>query len=254
MKRMLLLHTILLLLSITSFSQDFVNTIMQKSTLFRLDYLENSTDEEDKQTTSLYLTYQPKKSDLSYQGFRGWWLIKIVDRDTRKSYEVMKGHGISLRSDANTVFYKDGGHIGFQLEFEGLPASTRNIDVYWGDSKLFSNIAIDPDKDDAPFGFRFNYILRTIPFYTTVPDCRIDFYIDGLGLPEMQITRYWVEGNRPSRCGSVGTLTFVYPIGFDEEVNIEAAAWRNNEVVIARWKLKEKPGPVCSFIKLRKKE
>ena len=254
MKRMLVLLATLFLLSLTSFSQDFVNKIMNNSKNFSLDYIESTTDDEDKQITNLYLTYKPEQDDLSYRGFTGWWLLKIVDRDTRKSYEVMKGHGISLRSDANTVFYKDGGNIGFQLEFEGLPPSTRNIDVYWGDSKWFSNITINPDKDDAPYGFRFNYILRTIPFYTTVPDCRIDFYIDGLGLSEMKIRRYWIEGNRPSFCGSTGTLTFVYPIGFDEEVRIEAAAWRDNEKVIARWELKEKPGPNCGFIQLRKKE
>ncbi|MDB5251840.1 MAG: hypothetical protein JWP27_1009 [Flaviaesturariibacter sp.] len=212
-----LLFTLLLLASVHAvFSQDEFTVKVWKQPVstgsyFRLDYFSNWKTVSGQATTSLFLSFIPRPGSFTFASYSGWSGIRIRDRATGKEYKITNGNGITLRSDAVFAFHNKGDEIGFSLDFETMPPTVRNIDVYWGDSKWFDNVVLDPARTNEDHIFVLYYLLRTISLFTTV-NKTIYFDFENSSQSDLYINRYYTKPSEPSDCTASGTLTLAFPI------------------------------------------
>lgn len=254
MRKLLALSALLFCCILTGYGQEYVNKIMKYSDddkRLRLDYIENTENDDGEMVTRLYMKFIPRSSDSEYFMFESFSELMIRDRKRGNYYDVKGGSGISVRYDAHSMFHTQGGEIGFSLDFEPMTdLSIKNFELHWGKEIAFSNIAIDPEKDnvDDPF-FRFKYTYTTISFYTNVPNTGVYFTVDGKQLPSLALKPRTT--GTPSTCSSSGTVTFIYNREVRKEINFNIKAYSNGTSV-GEWRSKAEPSFGCKFLSLKK--
>lgn len=208
-----------------SFSQDFVNKIMQMSdpgfAPLRLEYLENSENLDEENVTTLYFKYIPT-DDNSFSLNGGYYYkMRILDNETGDTYDMIDGKGLpTSEKNGFILFHNKGGEIGFSLDFEQIPSTTTDISILWGDKEFISDITIDSERDDNTIGFRFNYLFKSLAFYKTVP-YKVTLIADGFS-QFTEMNSHYKDGYEPSGFGSGGTVTLIFSGRFDKEIEFKA--------------------------------
>jgi hypothetical protein len=250
--RKLILGLVLLAAVQTGFCQEeFINKLWKQPTstasYFRLDYFSNWKTIAGEKKTSLFLSFIPRPGASVFMSYSGWNSIKIRDRATGKEYKITNGNGITLRNDAVFAFHNKTDEIGFYLDFEPMPSTVRNIDVFWADSKWFENVPIDPTKTEDGI-FALSYLLRTISMYTTVSK-NIYFNFENSSQSDLYINRYYQAPNRPTDGTASGTITLAFPIS-EQDTPYNIYAYYHEGETENNWKFTATPGIASQLIVL----
>ena len=208
------------------FSQNFVNKIMQRSSpgmnSLRLDYLENTENIDDESVTTLYFKYLPYGDDPFSLSGGYYYKLKILDNETGETYEMIENNELPASEKKGMIlFHNNGGEIGFSLDFQQIP-STTDISILWGEKEFISDITLDPERNDDDMAFRFDYIFKSLIFYTTMP-YKVVVMAEGYA-QFTNIKSYYDEGSKPSGYGSPGTVSLLFSGRFDKKIEIKANA------------------------------
>jgi len=254
MRKCWLLSFVLFCWVLPGFSQEFVNKVMKyadNDKRLRLDYIENTENNEGEMVTRVYLKFIPRTTDSDYLLLDLFSELSIRERKRGNYYRVKEGRGVSVRADAYSFFHTKGGEIGFSIDFEHMAEkAVKTIEIYNGQNVAFSNIAIDTEKDKVDDSyFRFQYTYTTISFYTNVTATAVNFKVDDALLQALKLKPRTT--GTPATCASGGTVSFLYNREVRREINFNIKAYSANTAV-GEWAISSEPSFGCKFLSFKK--
>jgi hypothetical protein len=252
MKRYLFILSFFFFASVAIAQDEFTVKLWKQpvstASFFRLDYFCNWKTVTGERRTSLFLSFIPKPSNSRFMSYTGWSKIRIRDRATGKEYKVTDGNGITLRNDAVFAFHNSTDEVGFSLDFEVMPSTVRDIDVYWDDSRWFADVHLDPAGSQGDKIFMLSYLLRTITMYTSVPK-NIYFNLENTSQSDLYINRYYPAPQRPASATAAGTITLAFPLSEDGKP-YTIIAYYTEDGAERRWQFDASPGMGSQMIVL----
>lgn len=216
---------------------------------FRLDYFSNWKAVTGEKKTTLFLSFIPRPGNSPFLSYSGWGSIKIRDKATGKEYKIIKGNGITLRNDAVFAFHNKKDEIGFSLDFEAMPSTVNNIDVFWEDSKWFSNVQLNQPQSTDDNIFVLSYLLRTISMYTTV-NKNIWFEFERWSQSDLSIKLYYPPSENPADGTAAGTITLAFPISEQDTPYYIDAYYYIDDTTQSHWRFTAIPGIGSQLISL----